>query len=277
MNPNLSHLIEACHSLGIEYSINHSSGNLISVRHHGRTALFAGYTTPLNDHSTIQICQDKEFFYQLIAPSVRMPLTHGYLNPATSEKHRAYLEFASVEAIVADILNHFTPPLIVKKNRGSTGTNVFLAEAATDVTTCIEEIFNRHSYKFDYIALAQEYIAIAREYRIIYLNGKLEFAYEKNIEHARFTGNLSRLHWEGAQALLVDDLQLLQAFDLAFAPLFQLLPLHFCGLDAAIDHDGNIWLIEANSAPGFGYFVADGGGPRLIQFYERMLSVLFGL
>jgi glutathione synthase/RimK-type ligase-like ATP-grasp enzyme len=275
MNINLIHLIQASHALGLQHTIIHESGNLVAIHHQGRTALFAGYSTPLNDHTTAQICQDKEFFYQITKPLMPLPRTRGYLNPDTSEKHRPYLHFSSIEAIATDILEHFALPVIIKKNRGSTGTNVFLCRTTAEIQSRLHEIFNRSSYKFDYIALAQEYITIAHEYRVIYLDGKLAFAYEKDIEQATFVGNLSRLHWEGARAVLVEQADLLERFRCTFAGLFETLPLRFCGLDVAIDINDKLWLIEANSAPGFGYFVADGGGPRLVQFYCEMLKSLF--
>jgi hypothetical protein len=275
MNPNILHVIQASQKLGLHHSVLHESGNLIAIHNQEQTALFAGYSTPLNDHSMAQICTDKEFFYQLAHPLVAIPFTKGYLNPATSEHHREYLAFPSLKAIVADIQSHFELPVIIKKNRGSTGTNVFLCQHDKEIYQCLSEIYNRNSYKFDYVALAQQYITIAREYRLIYLESHLAFAYEKNIEQATFTGNLSRLHWQGARALLIDDSELLERFRITFEPLFQKLPIRFCGLDVAVDTNNKIWLIEANSAPGFGYFVADGGGPRLVAFYCELLQSYF--
>jgi glutathione synthase/RimK-type ligase-like ATP-grasp enzyme len=275
MNANLIHLLEACESLGIAYTVRHESGNLVEVRHAGRSYFFSNMSTPLNDHAMAQICQDKEFFHRLSLPLVRVPKTRGYVNPFASARHREYVQFASVAAIAEDVARQFRFPVIIKKNRGSIGTNVFRCDGYTEVEAAIAEIFNPHSAKFDYVALAQDHIAIAREYRVLYLDGELQFAYEKNIEQAQFIGNLSPLHWRGARALLVEDLGLLERLRAAFAPLFASIPLRFCGLDVAIDQDGLIWLIEANAAPGFAYFIGDGGGPHVTRLYQRMLARLF--
>lgn len=275
MNANLVHLLAACESLGIAHTVRHESGNLVEVTHAGRSHFFSNMSTPLNDHAMAQICQDKEFFYQLSLPLVRVPITRGYVNPFASARHREYVQLESVAAIAEDVARRFRLPVIIKKNRGSIGTNVFRCDGRAEVEAAIAEIFNPHSAKFDYVALAQDYIAIAREYRVLYLDGELQFAYEKNIEQAEFVGNLSPLHWRGARALLVEDATLLERLRAAFAPLFASIPLRFCGLDVAIDQEGLIWLIEANAAPGFAYFIGDGGGPHVTQLYQRMLARLF--
>lgn len=275
MNANLVHLLKACESLGVAYSIRHDSGNLVEVRHGGRVHYFSNMSTPLNDHAMAQICQDKEFFHRLSLPLARVPATRGYVNPLAGARHRAYVEFPTVAAIAEDVVGRFSLPVIIKKNRGSIGTNVFRCDGAADVERAVAEIFNPQSAKFDYIALAQEHIAIAREYRVLYLDGELQFAYEKNIDRATFVGNLSPLHWEGARALLVEDAALLERLRAAFAPLFASIPLRFCGLDVALDRAGQIWLIEANAAPAFAYFIADGGGPHVTRLYQRMLARLF--
>jgi glutathione synthase/RimK-type ligase-like ATP-grasp enzyme len=275
MNANLVHLLAACESLGIAYTIRHESGNLVEVRHAGSVHFFSNMSTPLNDHAMAQICQDKEFFYRLSLPLVRVPATRGYVNPFASARHREYVQFSAVAAIVDDIAEHFSLPVIIKKNRGSIGTNVFRCDVHAAVESAVAEIFNPHSAKFDYVALAQEHIEIAREYRVLYLDGELQFAYEKNIDHAEFVGNLSPLHWRGARALLVEDAALLERLRAALAPLFASIPLRFCGLDVAIDQAGLIWLIEANAAPGFAYFIADGGGPHVTRLYQKMLTRLF--
>lgn len=274
MNPNLTQLVQACDELGIVYTIHHSSGNLIEVSKSGQTHLFVNWTTPFNSHAIAKLCTDKEYFYRIIHPIIAMPATIGYVNPHTVKYH-SYVEFPTTEAIANDILAHFDLPVIVKMNRGTTGINVFSCTTIEQIQQRLEQIYNRNSSLFDYVALAQQYIAIKQEYRIIYLDGVLQFAYEKNIDHATFAGNLSRLHWSGARAIQIDDAQLLAELRAFCAPLFARLPLRFCGLDVARDDQGALWLIEANSSPGFDVFVRDGGGPRMIMLYKQMLDSLF--
>ncbi|MDZ4719550.1 MAG: hypothetical protein SH847_13935 [Roseiflexaceae bacterium] len=276
MNPNLTQLVQACDTLGISYTIYHSSGNLIEVSHANQTHLFVNWTTPFNSHAIAKLCTDKEYFYRIVHPIVPMPATIGYVNPSTVKYH-SYVSFNSTEAIANDILAHFATPVIVKMNRGTTGINVFFCNSFDEIQQRLEQIFNRNSSLFDYVALAQQYISIQREYRVIYLDGVLQFAYEKNIDQATFAGNLSRLHWNGARAVVVDDAQMLAEIHALCAPLFERLPLRFCGLDIARDEQGRLWMIEANSSPGFDVFVRDGGGARMIELYQRMLRSLFDI
>jgi glutathione synthase/RimK-type ligase-like ATP-grasp enzyme len=274
MNPNLTHLVQACDALGVAYTIHHSSGNLIEVNHDGQTHLFVNWTTPFNSHAIAKLCTDKEYFYRITHTIMPMPPTIGYVNPSTVKYH-SYVAFPTIEAITNDILAHFDTPVIIKMNRGTTGINVFCCTNREEIQQRLEQIYNRNSSLFDYVALAQQYIAIQREYRVIYLDGVLQFAYEKNVDQATFNGNLSRLHWDGARALMVDDDVLLAQIDAMCKPLFARMPLRFCGLDVAQDVYGRLWLIEANSSPGFDVFIRDGGGPRMIELYQQMLRSLF--
>jgi glutathione synthase/RimK-type ligase-like ATP-grasp enzyme len=277
MNTNIMHLIQACDRLRIAYKAYHGSGNLLEIAHAGRSYLFANWATPLNDHAMAQVCLDKEYFYRLAHTHIRMPRTAGYVNPHCAPKNQVYVEFPTVAAIGEDIMASFDLPVIVKRNRGTTGINVFVCRSAAEIQARLETIFNLASNNFDYVALAQEHITIASEYRVLYLDGELIFAYEKNIDGATFTGNLSPLHWQGAHAIIADDPIMLERIRAACAPLFSQVPLRFCGLDIALDADGQLWLIEANSSPGFDLLVRDGGGPHVVQLYERMLRSLFQL
>jgi glutathione synthase/RimK-type ligase-like ATP-grasp enzyme len=242
MNANLAQLIEACKALGVGYQLHHDSGNLLEVIPAGRSYYFAAWTTPLNDQAICHICLDKAFFYELAHTLVPMPRTLSYFDPGAAPKHQRYISIPSINAIAADIQAHFELPVIVKRNRGWGGDHVFRCDTPGDVVEALTAIYDRTSPRFDYVALAQEHLTIRREYRIIYLGGKLQFAYEKNIDEARFTGNLS--------------------------------PLHFCGFDVAIDTDEKIWLIEANTSPGFAYFIASCGPEKIVELYVRVLQEL---
>jgi len=93
----------------------------------------------------------------------------------------------------------------------------------------------------------------------LFLEGDLHCVYEKNITEAKFVGNLSRLHWEGAKAKIVLDKNFLEGVEYFCKPIFENCELRYTGLDIALDKDDKFWLIEANSAPGFNYFVRDCG------------------
>jgi glutathione synthase/RimK-type ligase-like ATP-grasp enzyme len=274
MNRNIQALTAACDRLGIPYQSHHKTNNLISVEINGRSYPFVNWTTPLNPQSVMQLCQDKDYFYSFYNDVVSMPKTLSFLNPYSDEKYAQYLDSATIFGIIEQIEEVFSYPLIVKKNRGSWGTNVFKAVNRRSLEKGLLDIFNVSSSHFDYIGLAQEFIDIEVEYRAIFLNGEYQFAYEKNIDKAEFAGNLSPLHWEGSKALYVKDDTVKNKLITFSSPIFAKLMIPFCGLDIAQDKQGKLWLIEANSSPGFDHIVKHEGNEPVIQLYEKILEKL---
>ncbi|NES03319.1 MAG: hypothetical protein F6K22_10945 [Okeania sp. SIO2F4] len=124
-------------------------------------------------------------------------------------------------------------------------------------------------------AISQQYIEIDKEFRALFLEGDLHCVYEKSITEAKFVGNLSRLHWEGGKAKIVLDKNFLERIGYFCKPIFENCELRYTGLDIAFDKDDKLWLIEANSAPGFNYFVRDCGEELAIEWYRKSLLSIF--
>lgn len=218
----------------------------------------------------VTLCKDKEFFYDYYKGTVRMPKTRGFLTPFCGEEWRSYLEFPSIDAITQETKKDFGFPCIVKMNKGSQGKCVFKVENEDEFRKHLDEI-----YKTDYVALVQDYVRIQSEYRVIFLHQNLVFAYKKNNENAQFTGNLSPLHFEGAYAEVVEDDRLLQQFQDFTRPMFQRKDIPYCGLDIVLDADNKMWLIEANTSPGFEYFLQNPQGKDLLRgLYTKMFIAL---
>ncbi len=274
MNTNLKSLVQACNELGVVYQTYHGTQKVVELSSHQKSFLFVDYTTPLNPHSIVQLCVDKEYLYSVFHKTINMPKTIGFLRPDCDQKYFKYLKEKSYEEIVSAIEGRFQYPLIVKKNRGTKGSLVFKVSDRDSLFSSLKRIFNTHSNQFDYVALAQDCIDIKVEYRAIYLNGSLVFAYEKNIENAIYEGNLSPLHWHGAKAILVNDSHLLGEIDHFCSKLFQKMMIPYCGLDIVIDNKGMWWLIEANSSPGFHSIVMHGGGEKVIEMYKEIIRLL---
>ncbi len=260
--------------MGIPYESHHKTNNLISVVVNGRSYPFVNWTTPLNTQSVMKLCQDKDYFYSFYHDVVRMPKTVSFLNPYTEEKYAQYLNGNTIFSIIEKIEAAFTYPLIVKKNRGSWGSNVFKVENRRSLEKGLLEIFNMSSSKFDFIGLAQEFIDIETEYRVIFLNGEFQFAYEKMMGAGEFSGNLSPLHTAGSKAQYVTNETIKKALNDFCTPLFNKLMIQFCGLDIAQDKQGNLWLIEANSSPGFDHIIRHEGDERVVHLYETILTQL---
>ncbi|PIE41371.1 MAG: alpha-L-glutamate ligase [Gammaproteobacteria bacterium] len=274
MNKNIKALTKACGNLNILFENYHETNNLVSVHVGANDYVFVNWTTPLNSQSIMQLCQDKDYFYSYYRDVINMPKTSAFLNPYSDEKYKQYLHEKTVYEIINAIESHHSYPMIIKKNRGSWGANVFKVKDRRQLEKGLLDIFNMNSFLFDYICLAQDYIDIEKEYRAIFLSGELQFCYYKIIDGAIYTDNLSPLHWEGSKAKLVSDLDEKKFLSEFCAPLFDKLMIPFCGLDIARDHLGRLWLIEANSSPGFEYIIEGEGEEIAVRLYENILRTL---
>ena len=274
MNRNIASLVAACEKLGVKYRFYHNTQNLVGVEVSGREWLFINWATPLNPQSLVQLCQDKDYFYNYYKDVVRMPKTEAFLNPYSDAKYEHYLHRRSIFEIIEYVEEHFQYPLIVKKNRGSWGTNVFKVENLQELEQALLHIFNMYSASFDYVALVQEYIEFEKELRAIFLNSEFIFAYEKIIEGAQFSNNLSPLHWEGSRAEFIEKGEEQNAIIELCKPLFEKLEIPFCGVDIVKSRNGEYVLIEANSSPGFDHIIKHQGNKRIIALYEQILKSL---
>ena len=274
MNRNIQALIDACMRLNIPYHVHHKTNNLVSLVLNKKRYAFVNWTTPFNTHSVMKLCQDKDYFYSFYNDVVHMPKTISFLNPYSDSKYAHYLDSATIYGIIEQIEAEFIYPLIVKKNRGSWGTNVFKVTNRRELEQGLLEIYSASSARSDYIGLAQEFIDVDVEYRAIFFNGAYQFAYKKIAGDTDLTDNLSPLHSEGSKAQYVTDTATKQAIIEFCAPLFDKLMIQFCGLDIARDKKGNLWLIEANSSPGFDHIIRHEGDELVIQLYEKMLKQL---
>jgi len=274
MLTNIKMLIAACKKSEIKYEILHPNQNLVKVITGDREYFFTNYSTPLTPQSVAEIFKDKQYFYQVFQDVVQMPRTVSFISPYCDEKYLEYLEFTSVDQIVSQVEQKFELPVIVKRNRGSGGNNVFKCDDLNQVRNALDTIFNVNTKNYDYVALVQKPINIVKEYRSICLNQTQIVLYEKDISQAKFTGNLSPLHWEGAIAKLVEDAQVIQAIDDFIKPIFQKMPITYVGLDVALDDQNNYWLIEANSHPNFDICIRDNGEEVIIDLFQKMLAYL---
>ncbi|MBD2175696.1 alpha-L-glutamate ligase [Pseudanabaena sp. FACHB-1998] len=276
MLTNIKMLIAACKKSEIKYEILHPNQNLVKVILGDREYFFTNYSTPLTPQSVAEIFKDKQYFYQVFQDVVQMPHTVSFISPYCDEKYLEYLEFISIDQIVTQVKEKFDFPVIVKRNRGSGGSNVFKCEDLSQVRHALDTIFNVNTKSYDYVALVQKPINIIKEYRSVCLNQQQIVLYEKDISQAKFAGNLSPLHWEGAIARLVEDSRIIQEIDHFIQPIFQKTPLTYVGLDVALDDQNNYWLIEANSHPNFDIFIRDNGEDKIIMLFQKILEYLKG-
>ncbi|MEH1939339.1 MAG: YheC/YheD family protein [Nostoc sp.] len=273
MLDNVSLLLKACENLNISYEILHPSENLIKIKLNSKQHYFCNYSTPLLNQAVAHLLKDKEYTYHVLNKKVKLPRTVGFLSPYCDTKYKIYLKFSTIQDIVLEIKENFETPVIIKRNSGASGHNVFLCENIDEIGTALKEIFKINN-KYDYVALAQEFIQIKSEYRAVFLNKELVLLYEKDISDAKFVGNLSPLHWDGAKAKYINDPQILSEIANFAQPVFEELDLDYGGFDIVLDRDNQYWLIEINSHPNFGIFIRDNGEEHVLKIFEKMLVSL---
>jgi len=274
MLTNVRLTIKACEQLNLKYEILHHHQNILRVKIKDQYHFFVNYTTPLLSQATSQILRDKDFTYHILKNVINMPRHQDFLSPFCDQKYQQYLKYQSIEEIKDKILELFTFPLIIKRNRGSGGNNVFLCQDQEQINLALGQIFNINHKNYDYVALAQDYIKIKKEYRVVCLNRNVILAYEKSKENAQFTGNLSPLHWEGSQAILITDQNLLKKISDFIAPVFDELSLKYGGFDVVIDEGDQWWLIEINSHPNFDIFIRDNDENIIVDLFKKLLLSL---
>ncbi|MDZ8260082.1 ATP-grasp domain-containing protein [Nostoc sp. ChiQUE01b] len=274
MLDNVSLLLKACKNLNISYEIIHPAENLIKIKLNNKLHYFCNYSTPLINQAVAYLIKDKEYTYHVLKKKIKLPRTVGFLSPFCDIEYKIYLKFSTIQDIVLEIKENFETPVIVKRNSGASGHNVFLCHNQHEIETALKEIFNINFKKYDYVALAQEFIHIKSEYRAVFLNKELVLTYEKDISNATFTGNLSPLHWNGAKAKYINDPQILSEIANFAKPVFEELDLDYGGLDIVLDRDNQYWLIEINCHPQFSIFTRDNGEEPVLKIFEKMLISL---
>ncbi len=266
-------LVNACKKLKIPYDILHQDRFVVRVNF-SKPLFFRHHHKPFNTSDISGICKDKDLSYVLLHKDINIPVWEAYLAPNCNEKYRHLLDHKSNLAIQQDILSKFELPVIVKMNKGSQGKNVFKCENKRQILDALNTIFDCESILYDYIALAQEYIPIQREFRVLAWRGEVVLMYEKNNKSAEFEGNLSPLHWKNAKAILIRDEELIMEMQNFIAPIFEVIPIQFAGIDVTLAKNGKKYMLEINNAPGVAKFVEDNSLKPIEDMYLRILRDL---
>lgn len=267
-------LIEVCREQELPYTVVGDNKALLKIHFPGHDHIVLNAALGLNTDADLKLTKDKFYSYQLLSPVVAMPKCKAYIDPDTFDPYRAYITYTSTADILADIKDNFTCPLIIKRNSGTEGKNVFLCRSEEEINTAIQAVYSKQQIEYDHVLLAQEYVKPVHEYRVIILMGKVELVYLKDISRATYIGNLSPLHWQGAKSLVNDDQQVLDQIQTMVNNLYQTFPIRYAGLDIIEDETGKLWLIEINSTPQFGEFVKSNDPVYFKRIFEKALRLL---
>ncbi len=264
-------MVKACENLGIQYKKLDKIGNLLCLEINEQPFYFTNVRVPINNESVAAICLNKVYAYWLLEKELPMPKTKSYLDPdAKDDDVRKNAEFKTQKQIVSDILNNFEMPLIVKMNSGAQGKHVYKCDTKRKIAKAVKAIFKKKQKNYDSSVLAQHFIDIKHEYRVILLDGESILIYEK-VSNKK-TQNLSPLHNDDGRAEIVQDDEIKNQIIEIVNRSAELKKFGWIGLDIAKDANGDWWILELNTRPGFSYFIRDNGDEKIVEVYEKLLT-----
>jgi len=272
MLPHLECLVSAADKLNLRYDYVDKNHDFVKIYTKKGTLNFIKNVTSFNSEDVSKICTDKSFTRQVLQSVINMPKTKDYIDPLIAQEYKSYTEFKSYEEVARDIEANFNFPIIIKPNSKTRGIHVYKAYNYNDILDSVQKIFNQNQINYDYLLLAQECLEIKEEYRVVIFNQRIVLNYLKDNSKAVFTDNLSPLHWDNSKAVEVTDLEFNQKVQEFIDPIFEKLNVIFAGLDIIIDINGEWWLIEINTFPGFKKFLENNPKSRLIKMYEEILK-----
>ena len=265
MEYNTRCAIAACQQLGLTWESIDPEGNFIRVRFGSRWQYFELGRSPFNAEAVACICKDKTRSYQLLQTRVRLPEMRSFLDPCGDKLYRKYLTHDSLPAILAEAESAFSYPYVIKPNKGSLGINVFLCQDRSEAEHALSVIYNKNTLNYDYISIAQKFIASAFEYRLICGFNRPLMVYRRG-DGAEFNAR----YWEhgaGGRAQLETSGELISELYEFIRPVFAELELGLVGFDIIRAKDGDLYLIELNSAPRFDHVIADNGMDCVVDLY----------
>lgn len=273
MNSNVSSLKIACEQKGLQFEVVHPSGNAVRVWKENRAHYFVNWTTPLNSQAEAFLCKDKDYTYHLLAGTIEMPRSMSFLNPDCDERYKNYVLFESVPEIATSALGSLAFPIVVKPNQGSGGKGVETANTRSQLEQAIAAVFEQSNLFSDYLVQVQQFVDIAVEYRAVFVNQELVLLYEKPPIEIGLTGAAAS-RWQDGTAKITYDQTIHNRISSFCSPIFEVIPIRFCGLDVARDTSGKLHLLEMNSSPGFDHIIRDTGYDAVAPVYAAILDSL---
>lgn len=270
METYLSCLIKACQQIGLDYQFLDKEHNFIRVYTGSDPLYFQINKTPFNTAVMASICIDKEHSYLLLSNSINMPKTIGFLDYNVAAQYQKYLNYNSLKEIVDKIEKEFTYPVIIKKNKGGLGINVFFCQDREQVQESLKTIYNKNCSEYDYVALAQQYLPYEKEFRLVCFRGEAVLAYERISGNSKFNAR----YWEAESgwAKHITDQKIIDELVSFVRPSFDIKGLEYVGFDILQGKDGNYYLLELNSGPKYDHFIKCNGEEAVVAMYKRILA-----
>lgn len=262
----------ACKALNLNVSFVTKNKTVLAIKLPDRIHYIINSNLGLISSTEAYLCIDKAYQYEILNEVINIPPTISYLDPFS--KYSDFAPYKSHQEIENQIVNNFSFPVVIKKNTGTEGENVFACNDQDEVKKAIQAIFNLDSYLYDHVLIVQDRIDVKNEYRAIFYKNKLELLYKKDNSQSQFVGNLSPLHFTGAKAIDITDKKLFQKIEEFILPVFKKINLSYAGFDIAEDQEGKLWLIEINSVPGYAHYLANNPPDKVLNLFSKILSDL---
>lgn len=271
LKSNLLCLVEACRKLNIDWKMDNKRG-ILSVYTQTPPLLFKRSQTPFNTSTVGDICSDKDALNSIVKDVISVPFGICFLDPNCDEYFLPYRTHTSIDEIIETVKNSFELPVIVKPNNGSSGRDVTKCSSIDEVRAALGIIYDKSNDFYDNLALVEEFVDIKKEYRVVQFMQKIYLIYLKDTSKATQTDNISPLHWDGSKAKRIQDKSLTTKFEKFLSPIYNKIPINYCGYDIAEDKSGKLWLIEVNSKPQFSIFLSDNSPETMIEMYISILK-----
>lgn len=265
-------IAQICQKLNVPFSFATENKTVLQLHLKNCDHFMINSNLGLISSTKAQLCLDKAYQYEILNKVISQPKTISYLDP--NSEYKNFAPFTDHQEIINDIKNNFSFPIIIKKNTGMEGVNIFLCKNEGELVKAVKTVFNQNDYRYDHVLLAQEYIEIKKEYRAVFYKHQLELLYRKDNSQATFTNNLSPLHYEGARAVEETNQELIKKIEQFVQPTFRNFDLIYGGYDIAEDQQGKLWLIEINSVPGFAYYLKDNGEEKIANLFKKIITDL---
>lgn len=258
----------ACKNLDIEYTPISDDRNVVRLSWNGRPVYFLRNKHPFNDYVTARLAEDKAYQNELfLRQGIQAPYTLEVFNPLADARFERYRTHPSVEAIVTDVEQKFSYPLVVKRNRGSMAERVYLETNHDALEKRLHELCE-DSGRFENVLLIQEFVS-GPEYRIVASEDRLLIAYEKKGDMIYGEENLNPLHQTDGQAVKVKDPELIQSMKSITKQVAKVLDLGFYAIDLILGKEG-FTVLEVNPNPICFFYNSDNGRSDFIQIYEEL-------
>ncbi len=268
MSLTIRALVKACKLLSVPYRFIDQNKAVLAIDIKGNTRIVLSTRLGLLTEAEWWILRDKYYTNLLFAHSGLFPQTMSFADPDATKHFAHFAKEKSIGEIVDRIESAFSFPVVVKRNRGTQGYNVFICQTRVEIASALEQIYSKQQIEYDHIALAQEYIEPANEYRLIVFNSQLEFAYQKPHHLEKFGGK--------KEADLIVDASLLARFETLVQKLTDCYPLSYGGIDVVEDSTGKLFVLEINGSPSYSQFIKKNGDKWVVDMFTKILNYWLG-